>query len=271
MNLAGQVAMITGGAVRLGREIALALAHSGCSIVLHYGHSESAAQETAQQISQLQHERKPQNKTNSGNEPGCITVQADFNDHNTSETNTSETNTNGNNAATTLFDAAIAQFGRVDFLINNAAIFEPATLDEITDDHWNRHLAINLKAPVFLAQEFMRRKPPNTRGQIINIADWRAIRPIPGHLAYTLTKSGIVSLTKILAQELGPQIQVNAIAPGAILPPPNATENYLKERAQQTALQRTGQPTDITEAVLFLLKSNFLTGEIIHVTGGEEL
>lgn len=243
MNLANRTAIVTGGAVRLGRAIALALAEQGCHIVVHYGSSEAAAEQTANEIRDFG--------------VRALTVQADLNEPAT--------------AAKTVFDAAVAEFGAIDFLINSAAIFEAGTLADLTDDHWDRHFAINVKSPVFLSQQFAARRAPGARGQIVNIADWRATRPVPGHLAYTLTKSALVGLTKVLAHELGPDMQVNAVAPGAILPAPDADENSLNAIAQRIPLKRSGAPADVADAVLFLLRSDFLTGETIHVAGGEQL
>jgi pteridine reductase len=105
----------------------------------------------------------------------------------------------------------------------------------------------------------------------VNIADWRALRPKPGHLAYTISKAGLVALTRILAQELAPRIQVNAVAPGAILPPPGEGREALQQLARLNPLQRTGSPADMADAVVYLLQSDFVNGEVLHVTGGEEL
>jgi pteridine reductase len=248
VKLAGRTAIVTGGAVRLGRAISLALANAGCQIVLHYGQSDEASRETAAAVRE------------SGVK--CLLVQADLLEPST--------------AATKIFDASVEEFGGADYLINNAAIFEEGTLANLTDDHWDRHFTINLKAAAFLSQEFFQQKQSDTRadhshGHIINIADWRATRPSPGHLSYTLAKSALVTLTKILAQEIGPKVQVNAIAPGAILPPPHADQSYLESLTERNPLKRTGSVADVTDAVLYLLKSRFLTGELIHVSGGEQL
>lgn len=243
MELKGKVAVVTGGAVRLGRAISLALAKAGAHVVLHYGSSGKDAEETRRQIDSLA--------------PPAVVVRADLRDPKTS--------------AETIFGAVRNSFGRADILINSAAIFEPATLDTLDEAQWDRHFNINLKAPVFFCQAFARQLVPDARGHIVNIADWRAERPIVGHLAYTLTKAGIVALTKELALELAPQIQVNAIAPGAILPPPGKDAEYLERLSNRIPLRKTGSPDDITRTLLFLLESDFMTGEIVHVTGGEQL
>ncbi len=248
MDIAGRTAIVTGGAVRLGRVIACALAENGCNVVVHFSTSEAAAEETATAIREFG--------------VRALTVCADFRDP--------------LKAARTVFDAAEAEFDTIDVLINSAAIFEEGTLADTTEDQWDRHFAINAKSPLFLAQRFARGRendPPEAgiRSLIVNLVDWRATRPIPGHLVYTLAKTALAGLTRILAQELGPGIQVNAVAPGAILPPPDADARYLDSIAQRNLLKRAGGPNDVADAVLFLLRSDFLTGEMIHVAGGEQL
>ena len=236
-------ALITGSAVRLGSEIALALAQAGMNTVLHYAHSKRAAEQIQAEIKQF--------------DVQCITVQADF-FHPVS-------------AAEHLFAEATAAFGQIDVLINSAAIFEPGSLQSTDEENWDRHQNINLKAPFYLTQAFAKQLPVEQRGQIINIVDRRATRPVTGHVAYTTSKAGLVTMTKILAQELGPHIQVNAIAPGAILPPSGEPDSYLERIAQQIPLKRAGNPAEIIKAVLFLLNADFITGEVINVDGGEHL
>ena len=242
MDISGKVALVTGGAVRLGREIALGLATAGADLVVHYGRSAEAARTTAAEIERLGRR--------------AALVQADL--------------TEPESAAARIFDAA-AELGHVDFLINSAAIFEPGRIGGITADAWQREFAINLHAPFCLAQEFVRRRSAGRRGHIVNLADWRALRPDTGHLVYSLTKSGVVTLTRALARDLAPDVQVNAIAPGAILPPPAEGISYLEQLSSRIPLGHPGTPADVVETVLFLLRSDFITGEIIHVTGGQEL
>lgn len=243
MDLAGKTAVVTGGAVRLGRAAVLALAQEGVNVCLHYGHSAEPAEETLDLV-------------RSTGAAG-FAVQADFRDPCP--------------AARTVIDASLDAFGRVDILVNNAAIFETARLRETTEDIWDRHFAINLKAPFFLARAFAEARQPGERGHIVNIADWRGERPDLEHLAYSLTKSGLITLTRALAVELAPGVQVNAVAPGAILPPPGEDESYMQRIAEEIPLRRTGSPEAITEALLWLLRSDFVTGEVVHVTGGEQL
>jgi len=243
LEICGRNALITGSAIRLGRAVALALAEAGMNVAVHYGHSQAKAEQTRDQLEQFAVKN--------------VIIQADF--------------TNPVEAARKLFAEANDQLGAINVLINSAAIFEAGTLHDVDESHWDRHHDINLKAPFFLAQAFVKQLPAEQRGHIINIADRRATRPVTGHIAYTITKAGLVIMTKILALELAPQIQVNAIAPGAILPPPGEPDSYLERIARQIPLKRTGNPTEITNAIRFLLNAEFITGEVLHVDGGEHL
>lgn len=239
-TLNDRVAIVTGGAVRIGRAITEALRDQGARVVLHYGQSRSPAHELAETA------------------PDRIRlVQADL--------------TDPLSAASRIVGAAWDAFGRADILVNNAAIFEAADLRATTESLWDRHFAINLKAPYFLAQAFAQRTPDSAPRCILNIVDWRGTRPVPGHDAYTLTKAGLAAMTRLLAQELGPNIRVNGIAPGAILPPPGSSREELDARCQHIPLARAGGPQAIVDALLYLLQTDFVTGEIVHVTGGEHL
>lgn len=243
VKLPGQIAVVTGGAVRLGRAFALALAEAGCDVCVHYNRSAGSAAETVEEL-----------RSRGRN---AVAVQADFN--------------HPEHAAEELLAESVRQLGPPTILVNSAAIFEPGTLPSTTADHWRRHLAVNLEAPLFLCREFAKRRDATRPGGIVNVVDWRAQHPQAGHLAYTLTKAALVTLTQVLAQELAPDVQVNAIAPGAILPAPGATVAEFERQAETIPLQRTGNPADVAGAMLFLLQSEFITGEILHVTGGTEL
>jgi len=255
MELDGKVAIVTGGAVRLGKALALALAEQGTRLVIHYGSSAGPAQETVTEIKAM------------GSD--ALAVQADFSQ---------------SGQAPSMVERAVAHFGQVDILVNSAAIFEPGKWDDTTEANWDRHFAINLKSPFFLSQAFAKHVGPERArvagqshwpsartGHIVNIADWRGVRPGIGHVAYTLTKAALIAMTKSLALALAPNIQVNAIAPGMILPPPGADQSYLERQAGQIPAQRVGSPQEIAKALLFLLRSDFVTGELIFVTGGQHL
>lgn len=242
MELAGKVAIVTGGAVRLGRALALALAEQGARVVVHYGSSAGPARTAVAEIEAL------------GSD--AVALQADLRHL---------------EQVPTVVERAVDHFGQVDVLVNNAAIFEPGRWDDTTEENWDRHFAINLKAPFFLSQAFARQVGEGRAGHVVNIADWRAVRPGVGHVAYTLTKAGLVAMTKSLALALAPHVQVNAIAPGLILPPPGEDEAYLERKAGRVPLRRTGSPQEVADALLFLLRSDFITGELVFVTGGEDL
>jgi pteridine reductase len=243
MDLRGQNAIVTGGAVRIGLAIAHKLAFEGANICVH---CHSHAGDVQGVLSELR-----------GHGVAACAVATSF--------------TEPVAAAQAVFERATNELGPVSILVNNAAIFEQATLAETTEDRWRRHLTINLQAPAFLCREFAERLPEGRAGSIVNIVDWRALRPPTGHLPYTVSKAGLVALTKVLAQELAPRIQVNAVAPGAILPPPGSGKGALEELAKRNPLKRTGRVSDVANAVAYLLKSEFMTGEVLHVTGGEEL
>jgi pteridine reductase len=242
MNPSETTAIVTGGAVRIGRAIARRLARAGMNVAVHYGHSRQAAEETVAELERLG--------------VRAVAIQADLRQPVA--------------AADTILQQAAA-LGPVRVLVNNAAIFEPGRLLDTDEDHWDRHLAINLKAPFFLTREFVRHLGPEQEGAVVNIADWRGTRPVPGHAAYTQSKAALVAQTQLLARELGPRVRVNGVAPGAILPAPGDSDAEFQARAQANPLHRSGNPDDIADAVLFLIQSPFITGEIIHVTGGEHL
>jgi pteridine reductase len=242
MELEASVAIVTGAAARLGRAQALALAEQGVRVVVHYNTSSGPAAEVVRQIQSM------------GSD--AIAVQADLSQpmH-----------------APAIVEQAIARFGKADILVNSASIFEPGGWEDTTEENWDRHLNINLKSPFFLTQAFAKQIGAERRGHVVNIADWRAVHPGADHIAYTLAKAALVAMTKSLAQALAPQIQVNAIAPGLILPPPGQGPEYLDRRARQIPLQRSGSAGEIARALLFLLCSDFVTGELLYVTGGEHL
>lgn len=242
MELDGRVALVTGGAVRLGKALALALAGEGVRLAIHYNSSAGPAEETVAEIEAL------------GSD--ALAAQADLSEP---------------GQAPTLVERAAAHFGGVDILINSAAIFEPADLAHTTEASWDRHFAINLKSPFFLSQAFAAQVGRERSGHIVSIADWRGMRPDTEYLAYSLTKAGILSMTRGLALALAPNIQVNAIAPGAILPPPGKDQAYLDRLAADIPVQRVGSPAEIAQALIYLLKSDFVTGETIFVTGGQHL
>jgi pteridine reductase len=242
MDVEGKVAIVTGGAVRLGKALALALAEEGARLVVHYGSSADPARETVRAIEGI------------GSQ--ALAIQA---------------NLGQPGQAPSIVDRAVGRFGQVDILVNSAAIFEPGRWDDTTEANWDRHFSINLKSPFFLSQAFARHVGRERPAHIVNIADWRGVRPGTDHVAYTLTKAALIAMTRSLALALAPNIQVNAIAPGMILPPPGKDLAYLERWAHQIPAQRIGSPEEIARALIFLVRSDFVTGDLIHVTGGQHL
>jgi pteridine reductase len=242
-ELAGKRALVTGGAIRVGRAIVLALAEAGCDVVIHYGSSTGPAEETAAEAAAFGAQ--------------VHTLRADLARYDEAET---------------LLPAAARTAGPIDILVNNAAIFEAGGLAEANGPQWEREMAINLRAPFFLSQAFVRQLPAGREGQIVNITDARVLRAGSDHLVYRLTKSALVTLTRALALELAPQVRVNAVALGAILPPPGEDESYLQQLAQERVpLRRAGSAELVAANVLHLLQQPFLTGVILPLDGGEFL
>jgi len=236
------VAVVTGAARRVGREIALAMAERGLAVVVHHGTSAVEANVLVNRI-----------HSQGGS---AVAVSADLRDPRA--------------AAMAVFEAA-AELGEVTTLINSAAVFQNRALPWVDLYHCNVHLSVNLLAPIFLAQQFIRQLGEGQHGHIINILDWRAQRPGADHLVYTATKAALSSVTKSLALQLAPLIQVNGLAPGAILPPEDRTNWHEQRAITSIPLKRTGSPKALVDAINFLLDSDFITGEILNVTGGEEL
>ncbi|MBP8001220.1 MAG: SDR family oxidoreductase [Chloroflexi bacterium] len=244
MELRGKVAVITGGAVRLGRAITLALAEAGCNVLIHYGHSAAASQET-RLLAQAQGVK-------------AITYQADLCDA----------------AATqTIIPTACHHFGRVDILINNAAVFpETDQFSTLNLDQWQEIMDINLRAPFLLSQALAHHLHEGQNGRIINLNDARVSRPAPDHFAYRLSKGALWNMTEILAHALAPRVTVNEVALGAILPPPGQADSYLNAIAQQRVpLRRAGNTHIVVENILHLLRQDFLTGVTLPIDGGEFL
>jgi glucose 1-dehydrogenase len=235
--------VITGGAIRVGRAITLAMARAGCNVFIHYGKSAQPAQQTRA-------------------EARALGVQAEIFSSDLSDPSDVQR----------IIPAAREEFGSVDVLINNAAIFLEGTLENTTPGNWDTEFAINLRAPFLLSQSFARQVPADGRGKIVNVLDARIFRPGADHFAYRLTKSALAAMTKNLAVALAPRVTVNAVALGAILPPPGKDQAWLDRLAQsRVPLKQPGNPEMVAENVLHLLRQDFLTGQIIRLDGGEFL
>jgi NAD(P)-dependent dehydrogenase (short-subunit alcohol dehydrogenase family) len=237
-SLEGKTVLITGAARRLGRSFALACGRAGADVVIHHGHSDEEAEEVREEI------RKTGRK--------AWIVQADLSDSSQAET---------------LISSA-SPYTSLYALVNNAAIFEPLTLEATSLDQWQRHLQINLTAPFLLSQAFARQAGPGAR--IVNILDWRALRPGADHFPYTISKAALAALTRSLAVALAPNITVNGLALGAILPPADGNKN--PEIIKNIPLNRWANEGEVEQALLFLLTCPpYITGEILHVDGGRHL
>jgi pteridine reductase len=242
--LQNRLALITGGARRIGAEIVRALHGAGADVLIHYRRSSGAAGTLMDELNRLR--------------PGSAAVHCE--------------NLLDPRAAEGLVAAALREFGRIDILINNASTFYPTTVGGISLAQWDELLGSNLKAPFFLAQA----AAPSLRvqrGLIINIVDIHGLRPLKGHSVYSIAKAGLAMLTRSLARELGPDIRVNGIAPGPVLWPEDGIDEDLKrEIIAKTALKRHGTPQDVARAVLFLAKdAPYVTGQIIGVDGGRSI
>jgi pteridine reductase len=242
--LLDQVVMITGGARRVGAEIARTLHGAGANLLIHYRNSAAAAEALAQELN--------------GKRAGSAALaKADLLDH---------------AAPDSLVAAALREFGRLDVLINNASTFYPTEVGKVTSAQWDELLGSNLRAPFFLAQA----AAPSLKarqGLIVNIVDIHALRPLKRHPVYSIAKAGLAMLTRSLARELGPEVRVNGIAPGPVLWPEQPMDPDLqREIIGKTALKRHGNPTDIARTALFLAKdAPYITGQIIAVDGGRSI
>ncbi len=241
MELPGVVAVVTGGAHRVGRAIVLELAAAGCDLLLHYGQSGEAAEATAGEVAALGRRVE--------------LVGADLSDP---------------GSVGTILDAA-AGLGPAQVLVNSAAIFPKDTLMDVSLEQWHRTLDVDLATPVFLTQAFAHALPADLLGAVVNVTDWRTERPYPGHFSYTVAKGAVDAFTAAAAEALAPRIRVNAVALGAILPPPGEDEEYLRALAKEIPLRRVGGTDPVARAVRFLLESDFVTGEIIRLDGGAHL
>ncbi|VAW99695.1 FolM Alternative dihydrofolate reductase 1 [hydrothermal vent metagenome] len=243
-NSQAKVVLITGAARRIGAETARVLHARGMNIVIHYRKARTAAQALQIELNEIRKD-------------SVIIVQADLSKP---------------KGITPLIKQCVETFGRLDVLINNASSFYPTPMGTVTDDQWDDLMSSNLKAPFFLAQAaspILRKH----KGCIVNIVDIHANRPLKEHPVYCMAKSGLVMMTKSLARELGPEIRVNAVAPGAIMWPENDLDELTKQRIlSRTTLKREGSPNDIASTILFLIsQSPYITGQIISVDGGRSL
>lgn len=239
-SLEGKTILITGAAVRIGRALSLAAAAQGADLVLQFNSSQEEARDLEEEIASLGQ--------------SAHLYQSDF------------------SSPEECLDFARQVFSqrRIDGVVNNASIFSDLGWKNTSIANWNDHLAINLTAPFLISREFALSLNESQEGRIVNLLDWRALRPGPDHLPYTISKAGLAALTKSLAISLAPNITVNGIALGAILPPSDGGE--IEDLVSNLPLPRWADLSEVAATLLFLLTGpSYITGEIIHLDGGRHL
>ena len=232
-------ALVTGGAVRLGRRIALALAEEGFDLALHFHSSAEKAAETREEIVALG--------------VGCRSFQADLGDA---------------GAAVELAARVHRAFPRWRLLVNSASVYDQAPIRETTAELFDRQMAVNLRAPLLLLREFARRAG---RGQAVNIIDNKIAFHQFDYAAYVLSKKALADFTRMAAAELGPEIRVNGLAPGVILPASSRKSDYITWREKFIPVRRKGEVEELMDGLLFLVRNDFVNGQILMVDGGESI
>ena len=243
MDLKQKVALVTGAGRRVGRAIALAFAERGASVAVHYRNSRAEAEAAVAEIA-CNHGR-------------AQAFRADLEHVAEIEQMVAE---------------VLGAFGRLDVLVNSASIFGPKPLDQITERDWDANLDTNLKAPFFLSKfagAAMRRQGA---GKIVNLGDWAAMRPYKDYLPYSVSKSGLIGLTNALAKELAPEVQVNCIALGMVMPPEEYSKAEVERLVSRSLTKKMGAPEDVARAVMFFCEStDYATGATLTLDGGRLL
>jgi pteridine reductase len=241
MQLRGKVALVTGGALRVGAAISRALGAKGMDVAVHYG---SSATEARQVVSDLRE----------------LGVAAESFGANLREVE----------GAQALAGRVVSHFGRLDVVVNSAANMIEGPVDGVTPEVWDEVFALNLRAPFFVTQGALPALRAS-KGKVVNIADLAGLEPWPQYVAHCTSKAGVVMLTKSLARALAPDITVNAVAPGAVLLPDGWDDAARRHFAETTPLKRLGSAEDVAQAVVYLLEADYVTGEVLVVDGGRLL
>ncbi len=242
MELKGKVALVTGAGRRIGRAVALSFAAHGATVAVHYNTSQAEADAV---VAEIARERGTAKAFHANLEHVAEIEQ--------------------------MIAAVLDAFGSIDILINSASIFAPTPFEQITERDWDANLDINLKAPFFLSKfagAAMRRQGA---GKIVNLGDWAGIRPYKDFLPYATSKSGLIGLTKSLAKELAPEVQVNCIALGMVMPPEDYDDAEVARLVKRTLTQKMGSPEDVARAVIFFCETDYATGAILNLEGGRLL
>lgn len=243
MRLKGKVALVTGAGRGIGRAIALALAREGASLCIHYHRSEEGAEQVLKEIEAMGQR--------------AMKVKADL---------------SRSGEVLALSDRAYQAFGRIEVLVNNAGIYERVPFRDLTEADWDRVFNINLKGVFLLSHTIGIRMVEQGSGRIINIASIGGLKAFPDSTPYCVSKAGVIMLTQCLALALAPQVQVNAIAPGAIGTPRDFSERGQEAIRKRTPMKRFGEPEEVAEAVVFLAAANdFITGQVLTIDGGLSL
>ena len=236
-----RVALVTGGAVRIGRAISSALAEDGYRLVIHYNSSSGPADELVDEI------------RSAGGE--AVAIGADLAD---------------SDAVRRLASEAVDAFGGIDVLVNNASVFPAEKLEETDEALWDHTMAVNLRAPFFLIRHLaatLRQR----KGVVVNMADLAGIQAWAAYAAHGISKAGIVHLTEVAARSLAPDVRVNGIAPGTVLPPESMSDDEIRQLAERAPLKKNGSPEDVVRALRYLLAADFVTGQTLVVDGGRLL
>lgn len=236
------VALVTGGAVRIGRAISGALAGAGWDVAIHLRAPRTEGDQTVAEVA-------------AAGGRGVL-LHAELADH---------------AAVEALLPAATAALGPITLLVNNASEFHPDFVGALDPALWERHMAVNLRAPVFLAQALAAQLPPGASGAVVNIIDQRVLKPTPHYFSYAVSKSGLWTATRMLAQALAPRVRVNAVAPGPTLRSVNQRAEDFARQSAAVALGRGPSPAEIAQAVLFLAQAPSVTGQLLAVDGGQHL
>lgn len=241
MEISGRIAIVTGGAHRVGRALSTALADAGMRVAINYYSAKAEADALVRDLRAGGHE--------------CRAYRGDLTDP---------------DAPASLIDAVTRDFGGLDVLINSAAVMHRTPADDVSVAEWDSMFALNLRAPFFLAQA-ARPHLQSVKGCIVNLADLAAFETWPEYIPHGITKAGVVQMTRALAHAFAPDVRVNAIAPGAVLLPDDWDDATREHFATTTPLRRIGSPRDVAEAMLYLLRADYVTGDTLLVDGGRHV
>lgn len=236
-----KVAMVTGGAVRVGRALSLGLAEAGYDVVVNYRSSAGPAREVARRIDGLGR--------------NCMTLQGDVSSAGDVEA---------------MATAVREEAGRLDLLVNSASLFDSGDLLEVEEGRWDSVMAVNVKGP-FLLVKALAPMLLEASGSVVNVVDLSAFQAWTEYPHHSVSKAALLQLTRVMARVLAPRVRVNAVAPGVVLPPEDEPESHTERHQDRTPLGEIGTPEDVLRTVLFLAASPFITGEVILVDGGRHL